>query len=291
MRQLNYTNSERVLVRFSDKPPFILSNAEGLSSPLNVLTSQVNYAQDGVQVTGSRYDKRSISIEGVLVAEEGQELSELRRSMIALFHRDKAGTLSYEEGDKVYSLEVLVEQGPLFAESRQRHGKVPFTIQLLALSPYWVDESAYKGLVPLAKSEDLFEFPLEVTRDFYFARFVSGEIIKVSNDGDVPVGVELFLNCRGSVTAPRVYNVLTQEFIGLKGNWEGGDRFVFSTGFQQKKMIKQEGVQEVNVLFKRLEGSTFLQLAPGDNHLQLQAESGMENLEGHLRFKPLVLGV
>lgn len=135
-------------------------------------------------------------------------------------------------------------------------------------------------------------WPLEITKGYEFATLKSGEIVPVTNDGDVSVGGTFYFSLGAEATDPEVYNVITQEFFRFKGSFEAGTKFKLVTTRGQKEAIMTDpnGV-ETNAMPLRDPNSTFLQLEKGDNYFQVKATTGIGNVIVQLDFQPLVGGV
>lgn len=284
----NNTDNEIVLQR---DPPFILKTIEGVDALFNTITSVSNYNQDGETKISDRYESRDIIVHGHLIADSAEDKALLRRELIQVFNRDFAGTLFYEIYDKSYSIDVEVVQAPTFAEEEQQYKYIPFQIMLKALDPYWLDTSYYNSLIPLSRIVNLFEFPLHITDEFEFATIVSGDIVEIKNEGDADVGAVFFMEFIGAVKNPRIYNVLTQEFFGFKGDYGPTDKFELSTEQGNKYAKKITSGVETNAMSDRIIGSMFLTLKKGTNYLQIQADEGVSSTLVNVKFSPRVIGV
>ncbi len=288
---IEYVNTKKEAVTFGKEPPFILTNVDGLEAVQNEIKTATQYGIEGAIKTGERYGVRDLSIEGVIVAETEDDRLLFRRKLVTLFSRDVAGTIIYRERGKAYSIDVEIEHAPAFREPDQRPDHVPFLINLKALDPYWRDESFYNALIPLSKSESLFEFPLDITDSFEFATMKSGEIVQIRNDGDVDVGCVFYMNFLGEVINPKIYNVLDQSFFGFNGTYTVADGFELSTVAGQKYAYRIKNNNKLNAMHERLMDSRFIVLKQGENYLQVQAKSGVENILVNMQFRPLVIGV
>ena len=291
MAIVRYQNIQNTEVLFSNGPPFILTNLDGIGAVENELSTSTNYGSDGATKTSQRYVVRDITIEGRLVAETPEDRDNLRQELVRIFNRDLAGTLTLEMNNRRYLIDVEVSQAPEFKEDRLRYNHVPFQIMLKALNPYWRDASLYDALIPLSLTQNLFEFPLDIVNNFEFATVKSGDIIEIINRGDVEVGAVFFMRFIRDVKNPRIYNVLEQSFFGFKGTYQPDVRFELSTVFRGKYARKIIGDERINAMPERLEGSTFLTLRQGSNYFQIQAEEGVDGVLVDLKFQPLVIGV
>ncbi|WP_241161946.1 MULTISPECIES: phage tail domain-containing protein [unclassified Enterococcus] len=211
--------------------------------------------------------------------------------MIRCLNPKIAGTLIYRAYEKEYQIDVLIVKAPEMDEAT-KNTTTAYACTFLALDPYWRDMSIYNTLIPLAVATKKHMWPLEITSDYEFATLNSGEIVPVSNDGDVAVGGTFYFTLGAEATDPEVYNVITQEFFRFKGAYPAGTRFkiVTTRGLKEAVMTDPNGI-ETNAMPLRDPDSTFLQLAKGDNYFQVKATSGIGNVIVQLDFQPLVGGV
>lgn len=287
---IKYINTEKTEVVLNNRPPFFITKIEGFDAVDNVISSVVNYGQDGETVTGQRYAVRDLTIEGTITADSDKELQQLKREITKAFVRDLAGTLYYSRHDKEYMIDVLIERAPKFIDTETNFAE-NYMIQLTAMNPYWMDTSFYDSLIPLSRVVNLFEFPLNITENFEFATISSGEIIEIENNGDAAVGAIFFMEFIGAVKNPRIYNVLTQEYFGFNGDFTPADKFELSTEQGNKYVKKINAGVETNAMPDRMTDSTFLMLKKGMNYLQVQADEGVSSTLVNVKFRPRVIGV
>ena len=292
MEKLVYTNTNGESLVFSNAKPFILSTKDGFSSVENIITSQKNFGQDGETLVSHNLATRNISFGGTIVAQDKSTLLSHRRSLVRVFNPKLAGTLCYENDNGSYEIDVIPEFAPVIGENDLQgfRNMKPYNVTLKALDPYLSDTSLTDGLTPLSTVEPMFSFPLNITTNYVFATAKSGEIIKVSNDGDIAVGGVFRLKIAVTVVNPRIYNIYTQEFFGFTGTYTSGTLLEISTVRGNKYVRKFTTVWE-NAMPERTVGSTFLQMDLGDNYLQIQATSGVEGCLGELEFTPKIMGV
>lgn len=111
------------------------------------------------------------------------------------------------------------------------------------------------------------------------------------NEGDMASGCVIEFRASGSCADPVLINAVTQERLALRINLAAGDVLTVNTYYGSKRAtLLRDGVQH-NV-FNALEaGSTWLQMAPGDNFLRYDAGSNVENLDCTIRFNAAFSGV
>lgn len=289
MDRIIYKNTEGRSVVFHGEPPYILKSKDGFGSVDNIIESKKNFNQDGQTYISSSLDVRNLIIRGVVEGSDYDDLLINRRDLISIFNPKVAGQVEYQNDHGTYLIDVLPELAPGFDESGATL-ILPFIITLKALDPYWIDKSLDDGLVPLSTIEPKFKFPLSLSSGFAFAAAKSGEIIKVTNAGDVAIGGLFRLRIAIPVVNPRIYNIYTQEYFGFTGSFSTGTVFEIST-VRGNKYVRKFVTQWENAMSERMVDSSFLQIAKGDNYFQIQAESGIDGCLGELEYQQKLLGV
>lgn len=289
MDRIIYKNTEGRSVVFYNEPPYILKSKDGFGAVDNIIESKKNYNQDGQTHIASSLDVRNLVIRGVVEGSDYEDLLINRRDLISVFNPKIAGQVEYQNDHGTYIIDALPELAPAFDESNATL-ILPFIITLKALDPYWVDKSLDDGLVPLSTIEPKFKFPLSLSSGFAFATAKSGEIIKVTNAGDVAAGGLFRLRIAIPVVNPRIYNIYTQEYFGFSGSFATGTVFEIST-VRGNKYVRKFVTQWGNAMSERMVDSSFLQIAKGDNYFQIQADSGIDGCMGELEYQQKLLGV
>ena len=293
MEMVIYTNSDGKEIKFSFGSPFNLQNKEGFDSAEIITNSQTNYGVDGEGFISSRLSVRNLSLSGYLIGDSKEDYLRLRKQMISTFNPRLAGKVTYANDIGQYQIDVIPEFLPRFNEAELKGfgSGDSFTVVLKALDPYWTDKSEIDAEIPMAREENLFEFPLEITDDFEFSRLIAGDVIEIQNNGDVAVGAVFTINVNGILVNPRLYNVITQDYFALNGTFTTGTRLRISTLRGKKRVEQDDGDGWYNIMTKRKVESTFLQIDRGINYLQLQADEGVEFTTSYIRFEPKILGV
>ena len=291
MEKITYTNTDNEQVVMSGAPPYSLVNKTGFDSVENIVQSQENYNQDGQTLISSKLDIRNIELEGKIKEIDHAKMLELRRELIRIFNPKLSGTIIYENNIGTYQIDVIPELAPTFNEKLKSGTGQPFLISLKALDPYFTDKSEIDAEIPMARTEPLFSFPLNITNTFEFSQLIAGDVIEIQNNGDVAVGAVFTINVNGPLVNPRIYNVITQDYFALKGTFVTGTKLRISTVRGKKKVEQNDGDGWYNIMTKRKVESKFLQITKGINYLQLQADSGVKSTTSYIKFEPKILGV
>lgn len=138
----------------------------------------------------------------------------------------------------------------------------------------------------------MFEFELEIPETgMEFGMRQPSQIITVNNIGDVACGCEIVFRALGTVTNPELLNIDTGEYVRLLTTMSAGDELRVYTHFAGKRVVSVVGSTEINAFSLLDTGSTFFQLASGQNTLRYDASVNMELLEVSLYYRPQFLGV
>ena len=293
MEMVIYTNSDGEEIKFSFGSPFNLQNKEGFDSAEIITNSQTNYNTDGEGFISSRLSVRNLSLSGYLIGDSKEDYLRLRKQMISTFNPRLAGKVTYTNDIGQYQIDVIPEFLPRFNEAELKGfgSGDSFTVVLKALDPYWTDKSEIDAEIPMAREENLFEFPLEITDNFEFSRLVAGDVIEIYNNGDVAVGAVFTIDVNGILVNPKLYNVITQEYFALNGTFTNGTRLRISTVRGKKRVEQDDGDGWYNIMTKRQVESKFLQIERGVNYLQFQADEGADFTATYIHFEPKILGV
>jgi hypothetical protein len=233
-----------------------------------------------------------MEIDGEMLAQDTASLATLRNELSSIFNPQLAGTLIYQsDNGKNYEIDVLVEQAPILDDVQ---GSITQTFQLKfqAINPCWIDKDEADKIIPLSTVANHFKFPVKIVSGFTFAGIQSGTIQTINNKGDISVGMTIQLKFNADTVNPKILNVSTQEFFGFTGTYAAGTVLTVVTTRGSKSVTKvlEDGTSS-NAMSERMTGSTFLQLAKGNNFLSLSADSGETNVIGNVTYSPMVMGV
>ena len=294
MEKIVYKNSDGETLVFQKGQNFNLRSKSGFETTETIVRDEEMYGVDGAIVVSTKLAVRDMTIRGEITpltaTYDHEELLTLRQNLIRIMNPKLSGTITYTNNIGEYSIDAIPIFAPSFDEVNKTY-KLPFLIQLKALDPYWLDKSEIDAEIPMAREENLFEFPLEITDNFEFSRLVAGDVIEIQNNGDVSVGAVFTINANGILKNPRIYNVITQEYFALNGTFTTGTKLRISTVRGKKRVEQEDGDGWYNSMTKRKVESKFLQIDRGINYLQLQADEGAEFTTSYIRFEPKVVGV
>ena len=289
MARLTYINERGQSLTFGDAAPLLVTKIDGLGSPQNQIYRQKSPYQDGATVTHTVLGERELVLEGVILASR-QDRQKYRQVLLQTFNPKSRGTLVYENGSVRKKVECIPELAPSFPSNMQENYQ-QFLITLLCPNPFWQDLQEGKEEIALWVSD--WEFPIEMFENgMEFGHRATTLIKNIINNGDVECGIRVEFRALSTVSNPSIFDFNSREFIKVKQDLVAGDKLIITTHFGNKRveLIKSDGTVENVFNYIDLD-STFLQLQPGDNLLQYDAEQGIDNLEVAIYHRPLYVGI
>ncbi|MCL2194397.1 MAG: phage tail family protein [Oscillospiraceae bacterium] len=288
--RLTYTNARGESIVFCATSEFQVDVAKtvlGLSDVRNQLYSLSGMGQDGATYIASRIESRDIELVGHIHTRDKERTHLLRRRLNSVLNPQEPATLLYELGDFRRVITCHVHRAPVF------NGQPPllqFTLQLVALNPFWRDDAEVRQDV--AAWLGGLEFPLELSpQGWQIGQRESRLLVTVHNAGDVQTGMRVLMRAQGSLRNPSVLNVHTGEFLRLNMPLQAGDVVEIRTGFGEKRITLHRAGATTDA-FRFLDpDSTFLQLTVGDNILRCDADENAALLSVEIRHHNLFLGV
>lgn len=114
----------------------------------------------------------------------------------------------------------------------------------------------------------------------------------IDNNGTVDTGLTFELYARGTIVNPKIFNYITQEFIGINFTFQAGDLVTINTQKGQKSITLLRGGIESNLFNSVMKNVTWLQLPSGGAAFVYTVESGLiSNLSVTIKHYDLFEGV
>jgi len=247
-----------------------------------VATSPLGTA-DGDKITFTRRGKRN----AVLTVTIGGNVEQNRLRLYTYFTPGHTVRLYYKNGARDVYTEGVVEA----FTCDQFTAPVRAQISIICPQPYWM--SAAEIVHDITGVLKLFSFPFSIpAKGVEFSALDGREYALIHNDGDEPTGFIASVYARMDVTAPVIYNAITQEAFRLSGVLPQGHTLTLNTisGSKRLTITDQSGVV-TNVLHRKQPGSVWLQLAPGDNYIAYSAQENSGAMAVKLIYNQLYVGV
>lgn len=232
---------------------------------------------------------------------EGQTVAGVYREIVADFWGKNGNadaerflqTLTYQTsgvlyfGDKWFA-RFVVSKTPYTV---QIHGFPRLDMMLFCPKPFWygLDASSYT----LGGYSAAFGFPVNYAQPHQFGVRNSIAMVNVRNTGALPVPFTATLRATDTqVVNPRITNLLTGQSIGFLTTLTPGQTLeIYRTTTDQLAVKLTEGQTEENVFALLDEDSDLVELAPGDNLLKMEADTGADALQATVSFYPMYSGI
>lgn len=173
----------------------------------------------------------------------------------------------------------------------QIHGFPRLDMMLFCPKPFWygLDASSYT----LGGYSAAFSFPVNYAQPHQFGVRNSIAMVNVRNTGALPVPFTATLRATDTqVVNPRITNLLTGQSIGFLTTLTPGQTLeIYRTTTDQLAVKRIEGQTEENVFALLDEDSDLVELAPGDNLLKMDADTGADALQATVSFYPMYSGI
>ena len=252
MYNLILENKSGDQLTFNQNSPFTVTDIEGLNPPDATINTSAIALMDGAKYNSAKVDMRTINIAFAIEYQAARNRVEVYRVL-----KSKQYIKLYYKGDyrnvfiEGYIQSISIDYGAM---------KQIVTCTILCPSPYF--KQAQEMVDELLNIVGAFHFPFASTStpEILFG-YISNEIgITIENDGDVDCGMVIELYAYTAVSNPKIFNYLTQEYIGLDFDMQAADLIRIDTRQGEKDAVLIRSGVESSVFNYIMEGSTWLQL-------------------------------
>lgn len=164
-------------------------------------------------------------------------------------------------------------------------------VSIICPSPYL---SAIEAIVQdITSTVDLFEFPFSIGEEGTELSTLDGTgYVNMHNSGDVSTGAIFRIFAQSPVVGANIYNAITNEYFKIAGTIDAGDTVTINTNAGNKRLtITKSTGETVNAMHRMAEGSTWMQLAVGDNYIAYTADDGGAAMSVSVEYNNLFVGV
>ena len=276
-----------------EKCGLAITDITGLATLDATINASEVATNDGTVYNSARVQPRNITITLKPLWTESGTIEEHRRLIYKYFPVKKPLTLTITTEDRTVQTTGYVESTDTTIFSNFETGQ----ITLYCPDPYF--ENIYSETLLFSGIISAFEFPFGGTDTETPSTTNNLEMSKISNDtireitytGDIETGMEINIHAVGEVSDIIIYNLSTNESMGIKGDLQALDDIVICT-IRNKKTARllRHGIY-TNILNKLSKDSDWFELQKGDNIIAYTAEKGVENLQFSVKTKVLYEGI
>lgn len=238
---------------------------------------------NGEKFNSSRVGRRNIVL--TVTIQGNVEANRLR--LYRYFPVEETVKLYYKNGARDVYTEGVVES----CEPSQFDPVQRVQISILCPQPYLI--GAEEIVQDISGVMNHFKFPFSIAAaGIPFSSFASSTYAVLHNDGDKSTGLIITVYARSDVLEPVVYNAVTNEAFRITGTLQAGHTLTIDTSPGHKRLtIASPAGVVTNALHRKAVGSTWLQLATGDNYIAYSAAQYADAMLVTLRHNNLFVGV
>lgn len=251
---------------FGQNSPFTISDISGLNPPKATINTTEMALVDGAKFNSSKVNMRNINVAFAIEYEAARNRIEVfkvlrSKQYVKMYYRSEYRDVFIE--GYISSIDISY-----FAK------KQIVTCAILCPSPYFKD--AQMIVNELLSVISAFHFPFASTEEAELLfGYINNEIaITVENEGDVGCGMIIELYARQSVSNPKIFDYITQEYFGVEYTMQQADLITIDTRQGQKSVKLIRAGVETNLFNHVMQGSTWLQLAPEGSSFVYEVGSG-----------------
>ncbi len=285
--ELLYQNARGAQLSLTNNPYFHLLNIDGQTRANANLSSVVIGGVDGDTVNNVQAQPRQVILD--LRVKSGANVEDAKRDLLGVVKLKQRGTLLWTQNNRTVQLTGVIEA----IDMPRWNNAVTMQVTMHCEQPFWedVDDVVTEISEALALHyftdfpDDMLYFPelgiplgeYDVTRTKTFY-----------NSGDVAVGIEIEILAYKDVVNPILYDI-DGNFFGV-GYGAGAKQVTLHYG-DIIRICTEKGAKSVtkggeSLLDKIKPGSTWVQLAAGENRFTISSDDGqLDNMTFTLHYK------
>lgn len=255
MYELTLENANGDQLSFAHNSPFQITEIEGLNPPDATINVSELALIDGAKFNSAKLDMRTINVAFAIQYQAAAN----RIAVYKVLKSKQYVKLSYVSEFRDVFIEGYIQSINIdYFEMMQ-----VVTVSILCPSPYF--KQAQEIVDDVTRVISAFHFPFWSTQEpqIVFSYISNDVAIEIDNDGEVDCGLIIELYARTAVSNPKIYNYITQDFIGIDYSMQTADLITINTTQGQKSVTLLRNGVETNLFNNVMEGSTWLQLPAG----------------------------
>lgn len=257
MFELILENAVGDQLTFGMNSPFTVTEIQGLNPPSATINTSQIALMDGAKFNSSKLQMRTLNIAFAIEYDAAKN----RLEVFNVLKSKQYVKMQYIGQYRQVFIEGYIEGIDItYFEMKQI-----VTCTIVCPSPYF--KEAQEIVDELQSIIGAFHFPFSSTADPQLVfGYISNEIgITIDNEGDVECGMVIELFAKEAVSNPKIFNYVTQDYIGLNIDMQQADQIIINTMRGQKSATLLRNGVETNIFNNVMQGSTWLQLsANGD---------------------------
>lgn len=237
---------------FGMDSPFSITAIDGLNPPSATINMSQLALIDGAKYNSSKMNVRTLNIAFAIEYDAAKN----RIEVFKVLKSKQYVKVIYNGQYRQVFIEGYVQDMPItYFDMKQI-----VTVCIICPSPYFQEAQEIVNNIKNIISTFHFPFASTAEPEIVFG-YINNEIeIRIENDSDVECGMIIELYARDAVSNPKVYNYISQDYIGISIDMQPADLITIDTrqGHLSAKLLR-EGVT-TNIFNNVMQGSTWLQL-------------------------------
>lgn len=258
-----------VLTLTGKETEFQVVSITGLNQPPAQLNLTDIAGMDGAKFNSSKLNTRNL----VLLVKINGDVEANRQNLYSFCRTKEACVFYFKNERRDVSIRGYVEtvECDLFSNAE--------VAQISIICPYPYFRSVEEIVADASDTLPAFTFPFAIDYDKPVPVSVlePDRVTNVVNDSEVVMGVLIEVQFEASVNTLIIQNTVTGEHIRLDYGFLAGDRVYVNTQKGQKSVTLVRHGASTNIFSALKSGSTFFQLAVGNNTFQYSADNGANN--------------
>lgn len=241
----------------------------GLNPPPAQINTNTAVGLDGAQFNSARLNTRNI----VITIKINGDVETNRQTLYRFFRTKERCRFYFSNRNRDVYIDGYVETVAcdLFVNDERAQ------ISILCPQPYFRDLEMVSADISSTVAAFEFPFAIDLGDPIPFSTFDSAGAANVVNDSEAEVGVIIDMTFSGSVDEVELRNTDTGESFALVYAFEAADRVTIDTNKGSKSVVLLRNGETINIFTAIQRGSTFFQLAVGDNPFVYFADGGANN--------------
>lgn len=258
-----------ILTLTGNEPQWQVVSITGLNPPKAQVNTTSIAGLDGAKLNSTKLETRNIVI---MLRLNGNV--ESNRLLLYMYFRTKDKcTFYYQNQNLDVSIQGVIEsvECNLFAKGEM--------MQISIVCPFPYFSSINEIIADISNETGAFVFPfaIDIGDPIAFSVYQSNRVTNVFNNSESETGVTIEVDILDAVNDIKIINTVTGDYIELSYSFQAGDRITVNTQKGQKSVSLLRNGTTTNIFGAVQRGSTFFQLAVGDNEFGYQVDSGVND--------------
>jgi len=254
-------------LQFGAGSPFTITDIQGLNPPdATINTSQI------ALIDGSKYNSAKVNPRQINLAFAIEYSAAYNRIQMYKVLKAKQWIRFMYTGDQrdVYIDGYIQSIDIAYFEMKQI-----VTVSILCPAPFFKEAQIIVNELKNIISAFHFPFASTASPQLVMGYYSNDAGITIENTGDLECGLIIELYARSAVSNPKIFNYITQDFIGVNYSMQTGDLITIDTRKGEKTATLLRGGVETNIFNYVMKNSTWLQLEAHGSTFVYEVTSGV----------------